>query len=68
MGIESQRISGRMASYIISSRADNTSKKYMNCFKRFEDFCSKRGFVPKPANSNTCGNLFDRVIRQKCVV
>ena len=50
-GIESQRISGRMSSYIVSSRADNTSKKYMNCFKRFEDFCSKRGFVPKPANS-----------------
>ena len=51
MGVESQRISGRMSSYIISSRADNTSKKYINCFKRFEDFCSTRGFVPKPANS-----------------
>ena len=34
-GIESQRISGRMLSYIISSRADNTSKMYMNRFKRF---------------------------------
>ena len=39
MGVESQLISGRTSSYIISSRADNT-KKYINCFKRFEDFCS----------------------------
>ena len=40
MGVESQRISGRISLYVISSRADNTSKKYINCFKCFEDFCS----------------------------
>ena len=34
MEVESQRISGRMSSYIISSRADTTSKKYINCFNR----------------------------------
>lgn len=40
-----------MANYIVSSRADNTSKKYINCFKRFEEFCTIKGFISKPANA-----------------
>ncbi|MCG7875781.1 MAG: tyrosine-type recombinase/integrase [Candidatus Thiodiazotropha endolucinida] len=40
----------RMASYVISSKADNTNKKYFANFNRFKAFCVSKGFPYKPAD------------------
>lgn len=45
-----QQTIDNMAGYIMNSRADNTNKKYVQYFNKFEQFCEKKKFVAKPAN------------------
>ena len=43
-------LAGRMASYMLCSKADNTNKKYFAHFNRFKSFCDSKGFPCKPAD------------------
>ena len=43
-------LAGRMASYMLCSKADNTNKKYLAHFNRFKSFCDAKGFPCKPAD------------------
>ena len=40
---------GRMASYVLSSKGENTNKKYFAYFNRFQLFCNSKGYPFKPA-------------------
>lgn len=46
-----QSIVDSMAKYVVKSRADNTVKKYSNCFKLFSKYCEENKLVSKPAPS-----------------
>ncbi|MEW8546456.1 MAG: tyrosine-type recombinase/integrase [Candidatus Thiodiazotropha sp.] len=48
---EKQYLVDRMAKYVISSKAENTNRKYYQHFKRFKSFCATRGYCVKPASS-----------------
>ena len=43
-------LAGRMASYLMSSKAETTNKKYFGQFNRFKSFCESKGFQSKPAS------------------
>lgn len=46
---DSDVVAERMASYVISSKADNTNKKYYSHFNRFKTYCISKGYPYKPA-------------------
>lgn len=48
---KSDDIAGKMASYVLQSRAPSTTEKYSGCFKSFEKFCDSMHLSCRPANA-----------------
>ena len=48
---DSGDLAGRMASYVLSSKAENTNEKYSAHFNHFKLFCNSKGYPFKPADS-----------------
>ena len=59
---------GRMASYLMSSKAENTNKKYFGHFNRFKSFRESKRFSKKTSKSNTCGYLSDSFNRHEGII
>ena len=47
---DSGDLAGRMAGYVLSSKAENTNKKYFAYFNRSKLFCNSKGYPFKPAD------------------
>ena len=43
-------LAGRMAAYMLDSKAEATNNKYFGHYKRFKSFCVSKGFSHKPAD------------------
>ena len=44
-------LAGRMAAYLLDSKAEATNNKYSGHYKRFKSFCVSKGFSHNPADS-----------------
>lgn len=50
-GVHSDGLAGKMATYMLDSKAGTTNKKYFDYYKRFKTFCVSKGFPHQPASS-----------------
>lgn len=50
-GVYSDGLAGRMATYLMDSKAGSTNKKYFDHYKRFKSYCISKGFPYQPASS-----------------
>ena len=48
-GVADDRIADRMCQHLMSSKSDSTVKKYFGNFKKWQDFCTRRGYTSLPA-------------------
>ena len=51
VGVHSDGLAGKMATYMLDSKAGATNKKYFEYYMRFKSFCVSKGFPYKPASS-----------------
>ena len=51
VGVHSDGLAGKMATYMLDSKASATNKKYFEYHKRFKSFYVSKGFPYKPASS-----------------
>ena len=50
-GVHSDGLAGKMATYVLDSKAGATNKKYFDYFKHFKSYCISKGFPYQPASS-----------------
>lgn len=59
-------LAGRMSSFMVNSRSDNTNKKYFYSFNRWTKFIHTHGFAELPAQPVHVALYITKLIDQKC--
>ncbi|KAL5011007.1 hypothetical protein ScPMuIL_013312 [Solemya velum] len=59
-------LAGRMSSFMVNSRSDNTNKKYFYSFNRWTKFIHAHGFAELPAQPVHVALYITKLIDQKC--
>ena len=66
VNVSEDGLAERISSYLLYSRADETSEKYKAAFKKFQQFCAQKGYQSLPAEPIYVTIFISSLLDQNC--